>query len=175
MNLVPLKLQGVFGVSSTISNDNRGSFSRIFDAPLFESKFSLSEGSVANNPIERTLRGLHYQEMPYAESKLIQCITGQVFDVLVDIRKNSASFGQHMSLFLGPQEIYQGVFIPKGFAHGYITLAPNSTLLYFMDQPYIPDLARGIIWNDPTLNINWPCEPLLISERDKAFKKIMDQ
>jgi len=174
MNLVPLELQGVFGVSSTISNDNRGSFFRVFDAPLFEGKFSLSEGSVANNPIEKTLRGLHYQENPYAESKLIQCMTGQVFDVLVDIRKNSSSFGQHISLFLGPQEIYQGVFIPKGFAHGYITLAPNSTLLYFMDQPYIPDLARGIIWNDPALNIDWPCDPVIISDRDRTFKKLIE-
>jgi dTDP-4-dehydrorhamnose 3,5-epimerase len=97
-----------------------------------------------------------------------------VFDVLVDIRKNSSTFGQHQSLFLGPQESFQGVFVPTGFAHGYITLAPNSTLLYFMDQPYIPDMARGIIWNDPSLNIDWPCDPVIISERDRAFKKLME-
>ena len=170
MNLVELELAGVYGVRSVISKDDRGSFLRIFEAPLLEGKFEISQGSVANNPTEKTLRGLHYQENPYAESKLIQCVTGQVFDVILDIRRDSPSFGQHLSLLLGPEQVYQGVFMPKGFAHGYLTLEPNSTLLYFMDQPYILEASRGIIWNDPALNINWPCDPVMISERDRNFK-----
>jgi dTDP-4-dehydrorhamnose 3,5-epimerase len=173
MNLIELELEGVYGITSDISEDNRGSFFRVFEAPLFEGKFEISQGSIANNPAEKTLRGLHYQDTPHAEAKMIQCMVGQVFDVLVDIRKDSPTFGQHLSLFLGPQQIYQGVFIPKGFAHGYLTLEPNSTLLYFMDQPYIPELARGIIWNDPSLKINWPFDPVIISERDRNFKELI--
>ncbi len=173
MKLVQLELDGVYGIMSTISKDERGSFSRVFETPLLEGNFVLNQGSAVINPLEKTLRGLHYQENPHAESKIIQCMTGQVFDVLVDIRKDSPSFGQHISLLLGPQQMYQGIFMPKGFAHGYITLEPNSMLLYFMDQPYMPDLARGILWNDPALNIDWPCDPVLISERDSAFKELI--
>jgi len=173
MKLVPLGLDGLFGIASAISIDARGSFFRIFDAPILQNRFALNQGSVAFNPNKMTLRGLHYQEYPYAETKLIQCVTGQVFDVVVDIRKDSPTFGQHLSLLLGPQHLYQGVLVPKDFAHGYLTLEPNSTLLYFMDQPYVPGAAKGIIWNDPTLQIDWPSKPLVISDRDKNFEQLI--
>jgi dTDP-4-dehydrorhamnose 3,5-epimerase len=173
MKLLPLSLDGVFGIASTISIDTRGNFFRIFDAAILQTRFALNQGSVASNPVEMTLRGLHYQEYPNAETKLVQCVTGQVFDVVVDIRKNSPTFGQHLSLLLGPQHLYQGVLIPKGFAHGYLTLEPNSTLLYFMDQPYVPSAAKGIIWNDPTLQIDWPSKPLIISDRDENFEQLI--
>jgi dTDP-4-dehydrorhamnose 3,5-epimerase len=170
MNLVKLELEGVYGINSEVSHDSRGNFFRVFEAPLLESGFVIDQVSVANNPVEKTLRGLHYQESPHAEAKLIQCITGEIFDVLVDIQKDSPSFGHHLSLLLGPKQMYQGVFVPKGYAHGYMTLEPNSTLLYFMDQPYKPESAHGIIWSDPALNIDWPFDPVTISERDRSFK-----
>lgn len=173
MNLVELGLEGVYGVESFNSKDDRGSFLRVFEAPFLEGKFEIIQGSIAINPTENTLRGLHYQENPNAESKLVQCVTGQVFDVILDIRPDSPSYGQHLSLLLGSKQIYQGVFIPKGFAHGYLTLEPNSSLLYFMDQPYNPTSSRGIFWNDPALKINWPCDPVLISERDRNFKGLI--
>lgn len=173
MNLEKLELEGVFGVKSEVSNDARGSFFRVFEAPLLESRFVINQVSVANNPVEKTLRGLHFQENPHAEAKLIQCVTGQIFDVIVDIQKDSPTFGNHLSLTLGPQQMYQGVFVPKGYAHGYLTMDSNSTLLYFMDQPYKPDFARGIIWSDPTLKIDWPFDPVVISERDRNFKELI--
>jgi dTDP-4-dehydrorhamnose 3,5-epimerase len=79
------------------------------------------------------------------------------------------SYGKHISIRLGPKETYQGIVVPKGFAHGYLTLEANSTLLYFMDNPYVPESAKGIVWNDPILRIAWPYEPEVMSGRDKEF------
>lgn len=173
MELIPLELDGVLGIKSTVSRDERGSFLRVFDATTLADNFTLDQASIAVNPMARTLRGLHYQENPHAETKIIQCVTGRVFDVLVDIQKDSPSFGQHVSLLLGPSETYQGVFVAKGFAHGYLTLESDSTLLYFMDHPYVHESARGIVWDDPALQIGWPFEPVIISTRDKSFHQIL--
>jgi dTDP-4-dehydrorhamnose 3,5-epimerase len=174
MELIPLALDGVFGLTSTNSKDERGSFLRVWDKTLLGMRFDLNQASAAVNPQAKTLRGLHFQEPPHAETKIIQCILGRVFDVLVDIRKESATYGEHISVVLGPDEKYQGVLAPKGFAHGYLTLELNSTLLYFMDQDYSVDAASGVVWNDPALQIKWPFLPEIISHRDAAFPHLKD-
>jgi dTDP-4-dehydrorhamnose 3,5-epimerase len=169
MELIPLDLEGVFGISSSASFDERGSFLRVWDEGDLNKYIDFNQASAATNPKALTLRGLHLQADPHSETKIIQCILGSVFDVVVDIRQNSPTYGKHISIQLGPRETYQGIFVPKGFAHGYLTLEVNSTLLYFMDHPYTPEFAKGIVWDDPTLRIAWPYKPEVISDRDRNF------
>ena len=169
MELVSLDIEGVFGINSSASFDERGSFLRMWDEDNLKKYMTLNQASAAINPRARTLRGLHLQATPHSETKIIQCILGSVFDVVVDLRKDSSTYGRHISIQIGPTETYQGIVIPKGFAHGYLTLEVNSTLVYFMDHPYVPESAEGIVWDDPTLQIAWPHEPDVISDRDRNF------
>lgn len=174
MEFEPLELDGVFGIASTAKQDDRGSFLRVWDSSFFASYLDLSQGSVAVNTKSLTLRGLHFQSSPNAETKIIECIQGEVFDVVVDIREGSSSYGTYVAVRLGPNQKYQGVLAPKGYAHGYLTLEPNSILLYFMDQPYVEESAKGILWNDPDLHIAWPDKPEVISERDRNFPRLVN-
>ena len=169
MELIALDLEGVLGISSSAFFDERGSFLRVWDESDLKKYIDFNQASVAVNPKARTLRGLHFQADPHSETKVIQCVLGSVFDVVVDLRQDSSTYGKHMSIKLGPRETYQGIIVPKGFAHGYLTLEVNSTLLYFMDHPFVPESAKGILWSDPTLRIAWPYEPEVISNRDRNF------
>jgi dTDP-4-dehydrorhamnose 3,5-epimerase len=169
MELIPLALKGVYGINSSAFFDERGSFLRLWDKNSLGKHIKLMQASAAVNPKKRTLRGLHFQTDPHAETKIIQCVLGSVFDVVVDLRKDSSTYGRHISIQIGPKEKYQGIIVPKGFAHGYLTLESNSTLLYFMDHPYIQESAKGIAWNDPNLKIGWPYQPKVISKRDCNF------
>jgi dTDP-4-dehydrorhamnose 3,5-epimerase len=172
MELISLELEGVFGINSSASFDERGSFLRVWNKEKLTNQIDLNQVSVANNPKIGTLRGLHFQKDPHAETKIIQCVVGSVFDVVVDLRRESRTCGKYLSIQLGPKEKYQGIIVPKGFAHGYLTLEVNSTLVYFMDYPYVPESANGIVWNDPNLHIDWPFEPEIISDRDRNFPTI---
>jgi len=96
-------------------------------------------------------------------------VAGKVFDVIVDLREGSSTYGRHLEVFLGPAETYLGLFVPPGCAHGYQTLEENSTLVYFMDRHHSPENSQGINWSDPTLSINWPQLPSLVSERDSKW------
>ena len=169
MEFVPLGATGVFGIISAPLFDDRGSFARVWDQTILGELISITQVSVATNPLARTLRGIHFQAKEYAETKIVQCITGLVFDVVVDLREESSTYKQYFSVLLGPNEKFQGIVIPKGFAHGYLTLMANSTLLYFMDQIYVPESAQGIAWDDQTLQINWPSAPLVISSKDRQL------
>ena len=170
MKLVPLAIDGVFGIISQSSIDSRGSLTRVWDknSPLV--KFNLVQSSFVLNPQKNTLRGLHYQTYPYSENKVVQCVSGKVFDVIVDLREKSKTFREHMEVILGPKETYLGVLIPFGCAHGYLTLEENTSLLYFMDKEFFPESAQGLLWNDPLLAINWPTQPDLISDRDSKWQ-----
>ena len=103
---------------------------------------------------------------PFSENKIVECISGKVFDVVVDLRMESHTYGKHLEIEIGPLESHIGLFIPAGFAHGYLTLETDSTLIYFMDKEYSAENSAGLLWRDPNLSINWPFEPSLISERD---------
>ena len=172
MEFVPLSLEGVFGIISNPTFDDRGAFMRVFDKSNPIDSFVLTQASVVTNPVVGTLRGLHFQAEGYAETKIVHCISGSVFDVVVDLRKSSTTFKEHLSVSLGLMEAFQGILIPKGFAHGYLTCNANSTLLYFMDQSYNAEFAKGIAWNDPMLKIDWPNSPTVISTRDSSFPSI---
>jgi dTDP-4-dehydrorhamnose 3,5-epimerase len=173
MEFVSLQIEGVFGLIQQSKLDSRGTLTRVWDSKSLPSNFNLIQASVVFNPTEGTLRGLHYQSEPYSENKVIQCISGRVFDVVVDLRKDSSTFGCHLELVIGPFEDFQGIFVPAGCAHGYLTLEINSDLIYFMDNEYSLNHSEGLLWNDTKLSIDWPHEPVLISERDSKWPQII--
>jgi dTDP-4-dehydrorhamnose 3,5-epimerase len=164
--LNPLVILDAMGVSIESKQDERGILTRIWEENTKLRNFSIIQASHVLNPICGTLRGLHYQSHPYAENKMIQCVSGRVYDVILDLRKESLTYKKHVEIEIGPDCFYQGVLVPAGCAHGYMTLEPNSTLIYFMDQAYLPESSRGVNWNDPKLSVNWPNRPILISPQD---------
>jgi len=150
--------------------DTRGHFMRVFDQSQFPFKFE--QVSFVQNSTLHTLRGMHFQSFPFAESKLVTCTEGKIFDVVVDIQRESTTFGEYRSFVIGDDEKYNSIFIPKGFAHGYLTLSPKSSLVYFMDTIFKESHASGFVWNDKDVAIEWPHTPRIISEKDKALGKL---
>ena len=166
MDKYEFEIVGAFAFSVEKNQDERGSLIRIFDSVDLFPNFKVVQASYVENPIDGTLRGLHFQAQEHAENKIVQCISGKIFDVIVDIDKESSTYGKVCSVHLGPKEKFQGIFIPKNCAHGYITLAENSNVTYFMDIEYFPECAQGIKWNDPLLGIEWPKNLVKISNKD---------
>lgn len=151
--------------------DERGSFARTFDAAEWESRGMSShvvQCNLSRNAVRGTLRGLHYQTAPHGEAKLVRCSAGAIFDVAVDLRRDSPTFcrwfGQELSAENGRM-----LFIPQGFAHGFLTLTDASEVLYQMSAPYEASAARGVRWDDPVFAIEWPVEPLMLSDRDRGY------
>lgn len=108
---------------------------------------------------------MHYQISPKAQTKLVRVISGAIYDVIVDIRKDSATFGEWVGVIISEHNKRQ-LLVPKGFAHGFCTLVPNTQVLYKVDEYYSPEHDRGILWNDPNLNIDWPTSKVILSEKD---------
>jgi len=166
MNFVPLEIAGSFGIIEQTKSDFRGTFIRTFDVNTQLGSFEINQSSLTHNPKSGTLRGMHYQIPPYAENKVVICVSGKVFDVILDLREDSVTFGKNSSFEIGPNSAYLGLFVPAGCAHGYLTLENDSTLVYFMDKSYSDEHSSGVLWNDPKFSIDWPSTPVLISERD---------
>ena len=134
------------------------------------SKFPVSnDQNISQNPQKGTLRGFHYQREPYREGKIVRCTKGRVYEVLLDIRKESETYLEWVSVELS-EENHRSVFVPKGFALAFQTLEDDTEIYYLMTEKYAPECSDGIRWNDPKLNINWPMEPTVISEKDKSWK-----
>ena len=153
-------------------SDQRGDFFRLFCNKFFfkfNIKFEIKQISFATNLNKHTLRGMHFQDYPMQERKLLCCLKGKIWDVVVDIRKDSKTFGRWQYFKLDSKKC---LFIPKGFAHGYITLTNNVELIYCMDEYYEPNLSKGFIWNDKDVNILWPHEPKVISNSDKNLSNL---
>jgi dTDP-4-dehydrorhamnose 3,5-epimerase len=156
------------------ASDERGLFARLFDADAFRAHGLPSEfrqSSTSYNTRRGTLRGLHYQAEPHAETKLVRCTAGAIFDVIVDVRANSSSFGQWRSFELNEQNRFT-LFVPPGFAHGFETLTDSAEVCYQMTAPHVAAAERGIIWNDPALAIAWPLQPLVMSDRDRTLPQL---
>ena len=174
MEFIPLVVDGVFGIISESHVDSRGSLTRVWDKKSPLGNFDLAQSSVVLNPKARTLRGLHFQTIPFSENKVIECVSGRVFDVIIDLRPESSTYKKQLAIHLGPDEKFLGVHVPAGCAHGYLTLEEDSTLIYFMDREYSVKNSRGLLWNDSSLSINWPSEPALISEQDKSWPSLQE-
>ena len=169
MKFQETKLAGVFEIHLDPLADERGFFARSWCRREFENRGlngHLVQCNISFNVAEATLRGLHYQAPPFAEAKLVRCTNGAVYDVAVDLRPQSPSFGQWLGVNLTAANRTM-LYIPEGFAHGFVTLQPNTEVFYQMSEFYDPASARGIRWNDPAFNIEWPREAQVISERDR--------
>ena len=165
------ELAGAFVVESEPIEDERGWFARIYDEGELEQNglaTRFAQGSLAYNKERGTLRGMHYQEEPYAEAKLIRCISGAVHDVIVDLRPASPTFKRWVAVELTAAS-GRMLYVPEGLAHGYLTLENESETLYLISAPYAPEAARGVRWDDPAFGIAWPDEPRVLSEKDKAW------
>lgn len=178
MELQQTTLKDCFILKPRIFQDERGFFSETYNKQTFKKVTGLEIDFVQDNQSISTygvLRGLHFQRGPMAQSKLVRVVKGKVLDIIVDIRKNSETFGKHISIILDDVEQKQ-LFVPRGFAHGFITLSETSVFAYKCDNFYDKTSEGGIIYNDATLGLDWhlPKEDLIISEKDKqlpAFKE----
>jgi len=164
-------LPGSFIIEPEKISDERGFFARTFDKKIFDEKNICSnfvQSNISFNQKKGTLRGLHFQEKPYTENKLVRCTQGKVFEVLVDLRTNSPTYKKWIDVILS-SENHKIVYVPEGFALGFQTLEDNTELFYQMSQYYMPDYSKGIIWNDPSLKISWPLVPSVISKKDQTL------
>lgn len=170
------KIEDVILVKPKFFGDNRGFFMETYKKSEFF-KNGIQEEFVQDNHSKSTthvLRGLHYQAKPYGQAKLVRCLKGKIYDVAVDIRKSSKTFGQYVKVELSEENKHM-LFIPDGFAHGFVALTEDVELLYKTSGEYAPNADRGLIWNDEDLNIDWEInfEPIL-SEKDKVQPKFKD-
>lgn len=160
-------------IEPLVFKDKRGFFMEVYSYRDFE-KNGIKEKFVQDNhsrSIRDVLRGLHFQVEPFAQSKLIRCIRGEIFDVAVDIRPNSPTFKRWFGVILSESNMKM-FYIPKGFAHGFVVLSDVAEVEYKVDNFYSPEHERGIIWNDPEIGINWPVQNPILSEKDMSLPQI---
>lgn len=164
-------LRGVFVIEPRLLEDKRGFFARTWCQQEFKEhglNTRLSQCSISFNNRKGTLRGMHYQADPHAEAKLVRCTRGSIYDVALDLRFGSATFGQYFAVTLSAAN-RKMVYIPEGAAHGFQTLEDNTEIFYQISEFYAPEAARGVRWNDPTFHIEWPLDERLISASDQNY------
>jgi dTDP-4-dehydrorhamnose 3,5-epimerase len=162
------KLEGAYIIDLEKREDPRGFFARTFCANEFAAhglRETMFQGNMSLSKPKFTLRGMHYQIDGAEEAKLIRCTRGTILDVIIDIRPTSATYCQHIAVELS-QENYRQLYVPEGFAHGFITLEENCEVSYLVSQFYSPGKERGIRWNDPLFGIEWPTLTPVVSEKD---------
>ena len=177
MNVIPTALQEVVILEPRIFGDDRGYFMESFSQRDFEKAVGPVRFVQDNESRSAygVLRGLHYQLPPHAQSKLVRVIEGRVLDVAVDIRRGSPSFGQHVAVELSGENRRQ-LFIPRGFAHGFVVLSPSALFQYKCDNFYAPESEGGICWNDPQIGIDWTLDEkeLTLSEKDRRHPDLAE-
>lgn len=178
MKITELPLADAFEINPLIHNDNRGYFFEWFNMGKFQQLTGYKFQPVQFNCSKSTkgvLRGMHFQQAPHAQSKLIAVTKGEIQDVIIDIRDDSPTFGQHYSTVLSAKKKNQ-LFVPKGFAHGFLVLSEEAEIFYAIDDFYAPESEGGIRHNDPNLNINWMLEDseIILSDRDKTYAKFLN-
>ena len=173
MNITQLDIKGVYKIIPEVIGDERGGFFRYYCKNEFSglTKNEFVQMNHSFNKLKGTLRGLHYQANPHGEEKLVRCIKGEIFDVFVDLRKDSESYLKWQSTILSEKN-KEILFLPKGIAHGFITMQDDAHVLYQHTQFYNADFERGIRYNDPKLNIKWPIPTTIVSARDMNHKMI---
>jgi dTDP-4-dehydrorhamnose 3,5-epimerase len=172
MKFMETPLKGAYVIDIEKNGDNRGFFARVFCQNEFKDNGLSTEFRQVNNSfsaLKGTLRGLHYQLMPSAEVKVVRCINGALFDVILDLRPDSPNFGQWFGDILN-SENRRMMYVPRGFAHGFITLSNNTEVFYYSSEFYVPKLEKGIRFDDPHFNIEWPIKPTEVSEKDANWQ-----
>jgi dTDP-4-dehydrorhamnose 3,5-epimerase len=174
MRFEKTEVAGAMAVHPEPRSDDRGWFARVFCAEEFAAhglEADVTQTNVATTTQAGTVRGLHYQLPPVAEAKLIRCVAGSVFDVVVDLRPGSATFGRYAGVELSAGNAV-AVYVPPGCAHGYQALTDGATVLYQVSAPYTPELERGIDHADPALGIAWPLSPINVSDKDRSLPRL---
>ena len=168
------KLRGAYLIDLGKHEDERGFFARSWCAEEFEShglNARLVQCNISFNKKRGTLRGMHYQAAPYEEAKLVRCTMGALYDVIIDLRSNSPTYKEWVSVELTAQN-RRAFYVPEGFAHGFQTLVDETEVFYQMSEFFHPECARGIRWDDPAFGISWPIFNPIVSERDSFFALI---
>lgn len=168
------KIKGLYVIEPEIHFDKRGYFARIFckqELSKIGINFNIAQVNRSLNKKQGIIRGMHFQKFPKDEDKIIQCLQGEIYDVAIDLRQDSATYGQWIGTRLS-QENKKMFLIPKGFAHGFQTLTDSCEILYFMSEFYSPQYESGVRWNDPFFNIKWPIKNSVVSEKDQSWPLI---
>ncbi len=163
-----LSLKGAYLIKPEVHSDERGFFARSFCKQEFQAQGLVTDyvqNNISYNKKKGTLRGMHYQLSPHQETKLVRCSRGAIYDVIVDIRQNSTSYRQWQGIEL-TQDNCHLLYVPEGFAHGFLTLEDHSEVFYQMSALYQSDFSRTMSWNMSKVNIKWPLQPTIISEKD---------
>jgi dTDP-4-dehydrorhamnose 3,5-epimerase len=174
MKVVTTPLEGVLIIVPKVFEDNRGFFMEIHHQTRYQ-QAGINRVFVQDNfsySVKNTLRGLHYQ-LPHPQAKLIQVITGEIYDVAIDIRRGSSTFGKWTGVHLSEKN-HRQIFIPEGFAHGFCVLSETAHVLYKCTGFYYPDDERGILWSDPNVGIDWPVADPFLSEKDQRYPNLSD-
>lgn len=167
----PTKLPGAFEITVSILTDVRGFFARSWCQREFQDSglnSKLAQCSISFNAKRGTLRGMHYQASPFAEAKLVRCTRGAIYDVVLDLRRDSPTFKQWAAAELSGMNRNM-MYVPEGCAHGFLTLEDETEVFYQISEFYHPEAARGVRWNDPQFGITWPEQVKVISERDRTY------
>ncbi len=171
MRFVETELPGVFVVDAEPHADERGAFARIYCPTEFRAAgidFAPTQVNLSRNTARHTLRGMHYQDPPHAEAKLVRVTRGAIFDVAVDLRRDSPTFSRWVGVELNATSM-RGLFLPEGIAHGFLTLCGDTDILYQMGRDHVPGAGRGVRFDDPAFAIDWPAAPAVISDRDRTW------
>jgi dTDP-4-dehydrorhamnose 3,5-epimerase len=174
MNFTETKLQGVFEIELETHGDERGFFARSYCSREFEAHGlnpRVVQCNISYNRQRGTVRGMHYQQAPHQEAKLIRCVRGALYDVVIDLRANSPTFRDWIGVELraGERVLSKMLYVPEGFAHGFQTLEDDTEIFYQMSEFYAPESQRGYRWNDAAFSVRWPAPPAVISERDRTY------
>jgi dTDP-4-dehydrorhamnose 3,5-epimerase len=171
MIFTKMNLEGAYIIEIQRLEDERGFFARTFCQREFREHGlnpHLAQCNISYNRVKGTLRGMHFQVAPHQEAKLVQCIRGSIYDIIVDLRPDSPTQKEYIGVTLTAQE-HTMLYVPEGFAHGFITLEDDTEIFYLMSEFYAPTASRGFRWNDPAFGILWSEQPHVISERDANY------
>jgi dTDP-4-dehydrorhamnose 3,5-epimerase len=174
MRFEPIDLDGVWLIHLDLMGDSRGFFARTFCVDEFRThglETNFPQHSISSSASKGTVRGMHFQRAPHAEIKLVRCLSGAIWDVVVDLRSESPTFRQWRGFELSAENQDQ-LYIPKGFAHGFQTLSDNAQVNYLISEFHAPDLASGVRYDDPAFGIVWPLPVSVISEKDLLWPRI---
>lgn len=165
------ELKGAFIIEPQRNEDERGFFARTWCQQEFIAHGlnpRVVQCNVSFNRHRGTMRGMHFQEAPYAEARLVLCTQGAIYDVIIDLRRESSTFARWVAVNLTAEECNM-IYVPEGFAHGFLTLLDDTEVFYQMSEFYHPDSVRGVRWDDPKFQIQWPLVPTVISNRDHSY------
>lgn len=172
MNLIKTKISGVYIIKNNPFKDHRGAFSRLFCEKEIgkKTKFKLKQSNLSYNKYKYTLRGFHYQTGKFAEKKIIKCVNGKIYDIVVDLRKNSLTYKKYISVILDSKN-NKSLLLPKGCANAFLTMSDDTIVVYYTNNFYNKKFEKGLRFNDSAFKFKWPKIPKVISKKDMNYKE----